>query len=66
MAGNSNSKADEVEDKIPDAGLRAWSQCAGSFFLLFNSFGLSNSFGKHVDLGEKKMLLILLTSVIHY
>lgn len=31
---------------IPDGGLLAWSQCAGSFFLLFNSFGIINSFGQ--------------------
>lgn len=30
---------------IPDGGLTAWLQCAGSFALLLNSFGLINSFG---------------------
>ena len=30
---------------IPDAGLTAWLQCAGSFSLLLNSFGIVNSFG---------------------
>jgi MFS family permease len=34
-----------LEDTIPDNGLRAWLQCAGSFFLLLASFGLINSFG---------------------
>ena len=28
-----------------DEGSRAWLQCVGSFFLMFNSFGLTNSFG---------------------
>lgn len=28
-----------------DHGTRAWLQCLGSFFLLLNSFGLTNSYG---------------------
>lgn len=31
---------------IPDGGLVAWVQCAGSFFLFFNGFGMINTFGK--------------------
>ena len=30
---------------IPDGGTIAWLQCAGSFSLLLNSFGVVNSFG---------------------
>ena len=30
---------------IPDGGLVAWTQCAGSFFLFFNGFGIINTFG---------------------
>ena len=30
---------------IPDGGTTAWFQCAGSFSLLLNSFGVVNSFG---------------------
>ncbi|MDI1492935.1 MAG: hypothetical protein OHK93_004718 [Ramalina farinacea] len=30
---------------IPDGGFTAWMQCAGSFFIFFNGFGLINSFG---------------------
>lgn len=30
---------------IPDGGLIAWTQCAGSFFLFFNGFGMINTFG---------------------
>lgn len=31
---------------IPDGGFTAWMQCAGSFFIFFNGFGLINSFGR--------------------
>ena len=34
-----------VASTIPDGGLIAWLQCAGSFSLLLNSFGVVNSFG---------------------
>lgn len=30
---------------IPDGGTTAWLQCAGSFSLLLNSFGVINSYG---------------------
>lgn len=33
-------------NSIPDGGLVAWLQCMGSFFLLMNSFGIINSYGK--------------------
>ncbi|KAF1814751.1 MFS general substrate transporter [Eremomyces bilateralis CBS 781.70] len=32
-------------DTIPNGGLRAWCQVAGSFFLFFNTWGIINSFG---------------------
>lgn len=32
--------------RIPDGGRVAWIQCAGSFFLFFNGFGMINTFGK--------------------
>ena len=34
----------------PDGGLIAWVQCAGSFALVFNSWGIVNSFGMVVTL----------------
>lgn len=34
---------------IPDGGLVAWTQCAGSFFLFFNGFGIINTFGMFRD-----------------
>lgn len=49
-----NEKATEQEEEvipwnlastIPDGRTTAWLQCAGSFSLLLNSFGLVNSFG---------------------
>lgn len=33
------------DGKPLDTGFEAWLQCLGSFFLLFNSFGITNSFG---------------------
>jgi hypothetical protein len=33
-----------VEDDVPDGGLRAWSVVLGSFFGLFASFGVVNSY----------------------
>ena len=32
--------------QIPDSGLVAWVQCASSFFLFFNGFGMINTFGR--------------------
>jgi hypothetical protein len=32
--------------KIPNGGLWAWLQVVGGFFLLFNSWGIINTFGK--------------------
>lgn len=31
---------------IPNGGLLAWLQCAGSFFLFFNCWGVVNAFGE--------------------
>ena len=36
----------EISQTIPDGGHMAWLQCAGSFSLLLNSFGVINSFGR--------------------
>ena len=43
-----NSKLRKTPDSspIPDGGLVAWIQCAGSFVLFFNGFGLINTFGR--------------------
>ena len=40
-----NLQMSQVDDTIPDGGLIAWIQCAGSFSLMLNSFGIVNSFG---------------------
>lgn len=32
-------------EEIYDAGMVAWIQCAGGFFLMMNSWGLVNTFG---------------------
>ena len=32
--------------EIPNGGVVAWVQCAGSFFLFFNCWGVVNTFGK--------------------
>lgn len=54
MGVNTLSVAEESSPKteptrnpsaIPDGGLVAWTQCAGSFFLFFNGFGIINTFG---------------------
>ena len=34
--------------EIPDGGVVAWVQCAGSFFLFFNCWGVVNTFGKYI------------------
>ena len=31
---------------FPDGGFTAWLQCAGSFFMFFNCWGVVNSFGR--------------------
>lgn len=31
---------------FPDGGFTAWLQCAGSFFMFFNCWGVVNSFGE--------------------
>ncbi len=33
---------------FPDGGFTAWLQCAGSFFMFFNSWGVVNSFGQYL------------------
>ena len=33
-------------NQIPNGGFEAWLQCAGSFFLFFNGFGMVNTFGE--------------------
>ena len=33
--------------EIPNGGVVAWIQCAGSFFLFFNCWGVVNTFGKY-------------------
>ncbi|KAK9354036.1 major facilitator superfamily domain-containing protein [Lipomyces doorenjongii] len=43
--------AEEIDEKqnpfddVPDGGFMAWLQVSGSFFMYFNSWGLTNSFG---------------------
>ena len=37
--------SNKTTSAIPNGGLAAWLQCAGSFFLFFNCWGVVNSFG---------------------
>ena len=37
---------------FPDGGFVAWLQCAGSFFMFFNCWGLVNSFGESCSTGN--------------
>ena len=34
--------------EIPNGGVVAWVQCAGSFILFFNCWGVVNTFGKSI------------------
>ena len=43
--GATTPKQASPSDPIPDGGLLAWLQVLGSFFLLFNTWGLVNSWG---------------------
>ncbi|KAK9374343.1 major facilitator superfamily domain-containing protein [Lipomyces chichibuensis] len=49
------SDAEEIDEKqnpfddVPDGGFMAWLQVSGSFFMYFNSWGLTNSFGAFED-----------------
>jgi len=42
--------------KIPDGGLWAWLQVLGGFFLLFNSWGIINTFGSYQAYYETDLL----------
>ncbi len=47
--------------EIPDGGFVAWLQCAGSFFLFFNCWGIVNTFGEwSTKLENGHQLLIIL------
>ncbi|VDC05950.1 unnamed protein product [Peniophora sp. CBMAI 1063] len=41
---------------VPDGGLTAWLQVSGSFFLIFNSWGIFNSFGAFQAFYQENML----------
>ncbi len=43
---NPRLKPPDHSSLVPDGGLIAWIQCAGSFFLFFNGFGMVNTFGR--------------------
>jgi hypothetical protein len=43
-AGREKNQPQAV-DPIPDGGLIAWLQCASSFCLFFNCWGIVNTFG---------------------
>lgn len=40
--------------EIPNGGVLAWIQCAGSFFLFFNCWGVVNTFGK-LSIGTRNL-----------
>ncbi|KAM0794207.1 major facilitator superfamily domain-containing protein [Usnea florida] len=43
--GTTSEKTPSSPPVFPDGGFVAWLQCAGSFFMFFNCWGLVNSFG---------------------
>ena len=47
VAGSPGTRSTSTTNSplFPDGGLEAWVQCAGSFFLFFNGFGMINTFG---------------------
>ncbi|QIW96767.1 hypothetical protein AMS68_002285 [Peltaster fructicola] len=49
---------------VPDGGLLAWSQVAGSFFLFFNTWGIMNTFGAYQTYYESGDLFVSTSSDI--
>ena len=41
---------------FPDGGFIAWLQCAGSFFMFFNCWGLVNTFGESCSTGNVEVV----------
>lgn len=50
---NPNILPSNPTSEIPNGGVVAWIQCAGSFFLFFNCWGVVNTFGKF-SIGSRK------------
>jgi hypothetical protein len=53
-------------NSIPNGGLRAWLQVAGSFFLFFNSWGIINTFGVYQTYYESAILAAETPSTISW
>ncbi|KAG6879117.1 hypothetical protein C0992_005094 [Termitomyces sp. T32_za158] len=48
--------SDRSKPDIPDGGIRAWSTVAGSWFMMFATFGYLNSFGVYQDFYTREFL----------
>lgn len=53
-------------DEVPDGGLTAWLQVAGSFFLYWNSWGLVNAFGVYQTYYQTELLQDMSPSAISW
>ncbi|KAG6872672.1 hypothetical protein C0995_007781 [Termitomyces sp. Mi166 len=60
----SSSRTTLLKPDIPDGGLRAWSTVAGSWFMMFATFGYLNSFGVYQDFYTREFLSHSLPSKI--
>lgn len=53
-------------DSIPNGGMRAWLQVLGGFFLLFNSWGIINTFGSYQAYYKTELLTSSNSSAISW
>ncbi|CCL98174.1 uncharacterized protein FIBRA_00168 [Fibroporia radiculosa] len=51
---------------IPNGGVVAWLQVAGSFFLIFNSWGIANTYGVYQTFYEENILSSMAPSAISW
>ncbi|KAF2133619.1 MFS general substrate transporter [Dothidotthia symphoricarpi CBS 119687] len=65
-SAKSTTPAATVASPAPDGGLRAWLQVMGSFFLMFNSWGILNTFGSYQAYYETDMLASTSPSAISW
>ncbi|CAL8577125.1 hypothetical protein XPA_002971 [Xanthoria parietina] len=60
------AKRTATGNDIPNGGLHAWMQVLGAFFLVFNSWGLVNSFGAYQTYYETALLASSTSSAISW
>ncbi|KAG5721998.1 Riboflavin transporter MCH5 [Termitomyces sp. T112] len=53
---DSPGRTSPLKPEIPDGGLKAWSTVAGSWFMMFATFGYLNSFGVYQDFYTREFL----------